>query len=68
MIKEMTIFGSTRGVDSARNSGSKGSEVDGGSISLETDVRIEGLVSGTAFSMCVVRKVILLNTQSINGL
>src|SRR6202041_156783 len=69
LIKEMLIFGWMRGVvDSARNSGSKGSEVDGSSISSETDACIEGLVSGTGFSMCVDRKVILLNTQSINGL
>src|SRR6202040_1512787 len=69
LIKEMSIFGSTRGVvDSAQNSGSKGSEVDGSSISSETDARIEGLVSGTGFSMCVAWKVILLNTQSINRL
>src|SRR3984957_20957722 len=54
----MSIFGLTRGVvDSAWNSGSKGSEVDGSSISSETDARIEGLVSGTGFSMCVDRKV-----------
>ena len=69
LIKEMSIFGLTRGVvDFARNSGSMGSEVDGSSIFSETDARIEGLVSGTEFSMCVIRKVILLNTQSINRL
>src|SRR6202044_1216652 len=39
-----------------------------GSISSETVARIDGLKLDTEFSLFVVGKAILLNTQSINGL
>jgi hypothetical protein len=39
-----------------------------GSISSETVVHIEGLKSDTEFSLFIAGNVILLNTQSTNGL
>ena len=49
-------------------SGSELSEIGCGSISSETVARIDGLELDTGFSLFVVGKAILLNTQSINGL
>ena len=53
---------------SSRVSESELLEDDCGSISSETVARIEGLESDTGFSLSVVGKMILLNTQSINRL
>jgi len=75
LTREMSTFGIAVGVSGVSrvgsSSGMSGLELSGSgcdSISSETVARIEGLGLDTGFSLSVAGKVILLNTQSINGL
>ena len=73
LTREMSTFEVTFGIAfgfglSSWMSGSELSENGCGSISSETVAHIDGLELDTGFSLFVVGKAILLNTQSINGL
>jgi hypothetical protein len=75
LTREMSTFGVAVGVSgifgvglSSRVLELESSEDDCGSISSETVVHMEGLESDMGFSLSVVGKMILLNTQSINRL
>ena len=68
LTREMSTFGvGVFGVDLSSGM-SELSDFGCGSISAETVACMEVLGSDTGFYLCIVGKVILLNTQSINGL
>ena len=78
LTREMSTFGMVVGVSGISRVGSSSgmslsnvselSEFNCSSISSETVACMEGLGSDTGFSLSIAGKVILLNTQSINGL